>query len=59
MFSVFIMINMEINKGLIKMIITISFDGRPGGEPYQHLEAFEDICDIKGVLHHEPAPQGM
>ncbi|KAJ9541560.1 hypothetical protein OSB04_028066 [Centaurea solstitialis] len=36
----------EINKGLIKMINTISFDGEPSGNPYQHLEAFEDICDL-------------
>ncbi|KAJ9538784.1 hypothetical protein OSB04_031517 [Centaurea solstitialis] len=36
----------EINKGLIKMICTISFDGEPSGNPYQHLEAFEDICDL-------------
>ncbi|KAJ9561164.1 hypothetical protein OSB04_006324 [Centaurea solstitialis] len=36
----------EINKGLIKMINTISFDGEPSGNPYQHLEAFEDICEL-------------
>ncbi|KAJ9544812.1 hypothetical protein OSB04_024519 [Centaurea solstitialis] len=36
----------EINKGLIKMINTISFDEEPSGNPYQHLEAFEDICDL-------------
>ncbi|KAJ9560980.1 hypothetical protein OSB04_006140 [Centaurea solstitialis] len=36
----------EINKGLIKMINTISFDGEPRGNPYQHLEAFEDICEL-------------
>ncbi|KAJ9542739.1 hypothetical protein OSB04_029245 [Centaurea solstitialis] len=36
----------EINKGLIKMINTISFDGEPSRNPYQHLEAFEDICDL-------------
>ncbi|KAJ9566979.1 hypothetical protein OSB04_002945 [Centaurea solstitialis] len=44
---------MEINKGLIKMIITISFDGRPSGEPYQHLEAFEDICDLFNTTEDE------
>ncbi|KAJ9544886.1 hypothetical protein OSB04_024593 [Centaurea solstitialis] len=36
----------EINKRLIKMIGTISFDGEPSGNPYQHLEAFEDIFDL-------------
>ncbi|KAJ9545393.1 hypothetical protein OSB04_025100 [Centaurea solstitialis] len=36
----------EINKGLIKVIGTISFDGEPSGNPYQHLEAFEEICDL-------------
>src|SRR5581483_5264176 len=36
----------EIDKGLLKMIGTISFDGGPSGEPYQHLEEFEDICDL-------------
>ncbi|KAJ9556957.1 hypothetical protein OSB04_011571 [Centaurea solstitialis] len=36
----------EINKGLIKMINTISFDGEPSRNPYQNLEAFEDICDL-------------
>ncbi|KAJ9566198.1 hypothetical protein OSB04_002164 [Centaurea solstitialis] len=36
----------EINKGLIKMINTISFDGEPSGNPYQHLEAFEDIYEL-------------
>ncbi|KAJ9548573.1 hypothetical protein OSB04_021116, partial [Centaurea solstitialis] len=45
--------NMEINKGLIKMIFSISFDGRPGGEPYKHLEAFEDICDLFNATEDE------
>ncbi|KAJ9542541.1 hypothetical protein OSB04_029047 [Centaurea solstitialis] len=36
----------EINKGLLKMIGTISFDGERKGNPYQHLEDFEDICDL-------------
>ncbi|KAJ9556140.1 hypothetical protein OSB04_010754 [Centaurea solstitialis] len=44
---------MEIDKGLIKMIFTISFDGRPGREPYQHLEAFEDICDLFNTTEDE------
>ncbi|KAJ9546801.1 hypothetical protein OSB04_019344 [Centaurea solstitialis] len=43
----------EINKGLIKMINTISFDGEPSGNPYQHLEAFEDICDLKNTKEDE------
>ncbi|KAJ9553913.1 hypothetical protein OSB04_017958 [Centaurea solstitialis] len=45
--------DMEINKGLIKMIFSISFDGRPGGEPYKHLEAFEDICDLFNATEDE------
>ncbi|KAJ9544218.1 hypothetical protein OSB04_023925 [Centaurea solstitialis] len=36
----------EINKGLIKMIGTISFDGEPSENPCQHLKAFEDNCDL-------------
>ncbi|KAJ9542442.1 hypothetical protein OSB04_028948 [Centaurea solstitialis] len=43
----------EINKGLIKMINTISFDGEPSGNPYQHLEAFEDICDLVNTKEDE------
>ncbi|KAJ9538954.1 hypothetical protein OSB04_031687 [Centaurea solstitialis] len=43
----------EINKGLIKMINTISFDGEPSGNPYQHLEAFEDICDLANTKEDE------
>ncbi|KAJ9567441.1 hypothetical protein OSB04_003407 [Centaurea solstitialis] len=43
----------EINKGLIKMINTISFDGEPSGNPYQHLEAFEDICDLVNTREDE------
>ncbi|KAJ9542736.1 hypothetical protein OSB04_029242 [Centaurea solstitialis] len=38
--------NVEISEGLIKMIRNIAFDGELTGEPYQHLEAFEDICDL-------------
>ncbi|KAJ9544345.1 hypothetical protein OSB04_024052 [Centaurea solstitialis] len=44
----------EISKGLIKMIDTISFDGEPSGDPYQHLEAFEDICDLFNTKGDEP-----
>ncbi|KAJ9558232.1 hypothetical protein OSB04_012846 [Centaurea solstitialis] len=43
----------EINKGLIKMINTISFDGEPSGNPYQHLEAFEDICELVNTKEDE------
>ncbi|KAJ9539018.1 hypothetical protein OSB04_031751 [Centaurea solstitialis] len=43
----------EINKGLIKMINTISFDGEPSGNPYQHLEAFEDLCDLVNTKEDE------
>ncbi|KAJ9545103.1 hypothetical protein OSB04_024810 [Centaurea solstitialis] len=43
----------EINKGLIKMINTISFDGEPSRNPYQHLEAFEDICDLVNTKEDE------
>ncbi|KAJ9538639.1 hypothetical protein OSB04_031372 [Centaurea solstitialis] len=43
----------EINKGLIKMIDTISFDGEPSGNPYQHLEAFEDICYLVNTKEDE------
>ncbi|KAJ9567020.1 hypothetical protein OSB04_002986 [Centaurea solstitialis] len=43
----------EINKGLIKMINTISFDGEPSGNPYQHLKAFEDICDLVNTKEDE------
>ncbi|KAJ9547138.1 hypothetical protein OSB04_019681 [Centaurea solstitialis] len=43
----------EINKGLIKMINTISFDGEPSGNPYQHLEAFEDICELVNTSEDE------
>ncbi|KAJ9553008.1 hypothetical protein OSB04_017053 [Centaurea solstitialis] len=43
----------EINKGLIKMINTISFDGEPSRNPYQHLEAFEDICDLVNTREDE------
>ncbi|KAJ9556534.1 hypothetical protein OSB04_011148 [Centaurea solstitialis] len=43
----------EVNKGLIKMINTISFDGEPSGNPYQHLEGFEDICDLVNTREDE------
>ncbi|KAJ9548124.1 hypothetical protein OSB04_020667 [Centaurea solstitialis] len=43
----------KINKGLIKMINTISFDGEPSGNPYQHLEAFEDICELVNTKEDE------
>ncbi|KAJ9544639.1 hypothetical protein OSB04_024346 [Centaurea solstitialis] len=36
----------EINKGVLKMIGTISFDGERKANPYQHLKDFEDICDL-------------
>ncbi|KAJ9536491.1 hypothetical protein OSB04_un000328 [Centaurea solstitialis] len=38
--------NVEISEELIKMIWDIAFDGNPIGDPYQHLEAFEDTCDL-------------
>ncbi|KAJ9547606.1 hypothetical protein OSB04_020149 [Centaurea solstitialis] len=38
--------DIEISEELIKMIGKVTFDGKPTEEPYQHLEAFEDICDL-------------
>ncbi|KAJ9561379.1 hypothetical protein OSB04_006539 [Centaurea solstitialis] len=38
--------NVEISEELIKMIGSLTFVGEPTGEPYQHLDAFEDICDL-------------
>ncbi|KAJ9556921.1 hypothetical protein OSB04_011535 [Centaurea solstitialis] len=38
--------DVEISEELIKMIGKVTFDGKPTEEPYQHLEAFEDICDL-------------
>ncbi|KAJ9557742.1 hypothetical protein OSB04_012356 [Centaurea solstitialis] len=38
--------DVEISEELIKMLRKVTFDGKPTEEPYQHLEAFEDICDL-------------
>ncbi|KAJ9544476.1 hypothetical protein OSB04_024183 [Centaurea solstitialis] len=38
--------NVEISEELIKMFGKVTFEEKPSEEPYQHLEAFEDICDL-------------
>ncbi|KAJ9539171.1 hypothetical protein OSB04_031904 [Centaurea solstitialis] len=38
--------NVEISVELIKMIRNIAFDRELTGDPHQHLEAFEDTCDL-------------
>ncbi|KAJ9556882.1 hypothetical protein OSB04_011496 [Centaurea solstitialis] len=38
--------DVEISEELIKMIGKVTFDGKPTEEPYQHIEAFENICDL-------------